>query len=796
MWACPTLLEKNEPRTERAALASAAHEREALDARGLARSPRHGMDLNEPEPMEPQHLTTSDATYVVAVAESDDEEDEVQEVGQDESMSLAADPMMPMTTDPATSALPATQYHCMQPSVAAGTGAAQAAAAAVSAAAAPPLDAAPVAPARPSAPAAPAAPQEASDDAEEPVDEEAAAAAAAEAAAAAAAAEAAAREAAADAAEAAVGRKSRRGTAGKRSAPTFAEELTDYRIKAVKRARQVKEGAAPLPKEAAPAGPDSEWIQCDLCQKWRIVKVCEIDAMDPDSPWICSMNSDVRHNSCSAQQRLWLSHAPTDGERIQPRGLTSLATLDKHARMITHAEVHSLQERLPASMQDAGWVVLPSGGTFASHRLDYAFIDLERNRRAEQERAASVIKAEAKAAAAAAAKAQKARDKGKKGKSKAAGGGGAGGKGAAALPASLPPSASDSISALEIAQVKEVPYFWDRQAMISWWEQRLHDALTRDTVQKRAATKAVTGVDDATAPISAVVTLGGGPPAGGGQQLPGEERAVARRRRRRRRSRTSRWSLTVCGSGCSRTQSSHALEGVGGREAERRCTGRGRRRWRRRRGWQRRRRRRRWRRGGGGRLFVGLADAAAAGTAARAGRPQAQRARGGSQRERARRVPASPRVPAGIADARDAEQDGARTAHERGHGRRPRLQRERRCQEPPLKGPPRRALDRLARGAIGLGDLGLGLADIDGGGLVVNLRLLARRFLRLVSHHRRRCSPLLLGLRRRLCPRRLRRRLLRHVGAATVVFRGRRAIDHLGGLLWRRRGSNHARRRL
>ena len=68
------LLEKNEPRTERATLASAAHEREALDARGLARSPRHGMDLNEPEPMEPQHLTTSDATYVVAVAESDDEE--------------------------------------------------------------------------------------------------------------------------------------------------------------------------------------------------------------------------------------------------------------------------------------------------------------------------------------------------------------------------------------------------------------------------------------------------------------------------------------------------------------------------------------------------------------------------------------------------------------------------------------------------------------------------------------------------------------------------------------------------
>ena len=43
------------------------------------------------------------------------------------------------------------------------------------------------------------------------------------------------------------------------------------------------------PAEAAPAGVNSEWIQCDLCQKWRIVKCSEIDALPENAPWICSM---------------------------------------------------------------------------------------------------------------------------------------------------------------------------------------------------------------------------------------------------------------------------------------------------------------------------------------------------------------------------------------------------------------------------------------------------------------------------------------------------------------------------
>ena len=209
----------------------------------------------------------------------------------------------------------------------------------------------------------------------------------------------------------------------------------------------------------APARIDSEWVQCDLCARWRIVKRSAIDALPDDVAWVCGMNSDVRHNSCSAPQRLWMTSAPEDGERVEPRGLTSRATLQSHRLKIGEAEaaqrrppaalsqprshssgssdssalhptVHStrlhpptrtpldqappapppraqapiaelylgyilaisrlylgyisaippraqasgLQRRLPASMQDAGWLLLPSGGTWASHRLEYAYI--------------------------------------------------------------------------------------------------------------------------------------------------------------------------------------------------------------------------------------------------------------------------------------------------------------------------------------------------------------------------------------------------------------------------------------
>jgi len=111
-----------------------------------------------------------------------------------------------------------------------------------------------------------------------------------------------------------------------------------------------------------------------LCARWRIVKRSAIDALPDDVAWVCGMNSDVRHNSCSAPQRLWMTSAPEDGERVEPRGLTSRATLQSHRLKIGEAEASGLQRRLPASMQDAGWLLLPSGGTWASHRLEYAYI--------------------------------------------------------------------------------------------------------------------------------------------------------------------------------------------------------------------------------------------------------------------------------------------------------------------------------------------------------------------------------------------------------------------------------------
>ena len=73
----------------------------------------------------------------------------------------------------------------------------------------------------------------------------------------------------------------RRNTAGQ-APERFVEQ---YVPKPPKRARQVKEDAPPLPAEAAPAGPDSEWVQCDLCQKWRIVKCVEIESLPDNSPW-------------------------------------------------------------------------------------------------------------------------------------------------------------------------------------------------------------------------------------------------------------------------------------------------------------------------------------------------------------------------------------------------------------------------------------------------------------------------------------------------------------------------------
>ena len=93
-----------------------------------------------------------------------------------------------------------------------------------------------------------------------------------------------------------------------------------------------------------------------------------------------------------------MSHAPEDGERIAPKGYTSLATLEAHASMITAAQAEGLQMRMPLGMREAGWIVLPSGGTLASHRLDYAYIEKSAEEQQEARHAAASVVAETLAA--------------------------------------------------------------------------------------------------------------------------------------------------------------------------------------------------------------------------------------------------------------------------------------------------------------------------------------------------------------------------------------------------------------
>lgn len=48
------------------------------------------------------------------------------------------------------------------------------------------------------------------------------------------------------------------------------------------------------------------WVQCEnsSCMKWRLLKDCDDPATVPSS-WVCSMNSDPDHNSCSAEEERW-----------------------------------------------------------------------------------------------------------------------------------------------------------------------------------------------------------------------------------------------------------------------------------------------------------------------------------------------------------------------------------------------------------------------------------------------------------------------------------------------------------
>lgn len=61
------------------------------------------------------------------------------------------------------------------------------------------------------------------------------------------------------------------------------------------------------PKRAKPAEHiSSVWVQCEnaSCKKWRLLRECDDPAKVPGK-WVCSMNTDPDHNSCSAEEEQW-----------------------------------------------------------------------------------------------------------------------------------------------------------------------------------------------------------------------------------------------------------------------------------------------------------------------------------------------------------------------------------------------------------------------------------------------------------------------------------------------------------
>lgn len=128
-----------------------------------------------------------------------------------------------------------------------------------------------------------------------------------------------------------------------------------------------------------------------------------------------------------------------------PREWLSIETLKRHAQMVGREASKGLQVKIPQSLCEAMWVVLPSGGSFASHRLNYAFVaDALRTRE-------GVVKI-----------------KGEKKKTQ---------------------------EMEEAEAARNVPFFWDKEAAIAWWEQRLHASAPDSTPHGTAAISSATKVN-------------------------------------------------------------------------------------------------------------------------------------------------------------------------------------------------------------------------------------------------------------------------------------------------------------
>jgi hypothetical protein len=75
-------------------------------------------------------------------------------------------------------------------------------------------------------------------------------------------------------------------------APTVRKGVTKKAANSPK-AKTPKPNAATPAKKASTPKEKTSWIQCDKCQKWRIVPQSYMDQLGDDDAWKCEMNPNA-----------------------------------------------------------------------------------------------------------------------------------------------------------------------------------------------------------------------------------------------------------------------------------------------------------------------------------------------------------------------------------------------------------------------------------------------------------------------------------------------------------------------
>ena len=63
-----------------------------------------------------------------------------------------------------------------------------------------------------------------------------------------------------------------------------------------------------------------DWLQCDLCSKWRVVSKATAAAATCMDVWTCEANDDPQHNTCSAAEQPEQPEQPEQSERLGAAG--------------------------------------------------------------------------------------------------------------------------------------------------------------------------------------------------------------------------------------------------------------------------------------------------------------------------------------------------------------------------------------------------------------------------------------------------------------------------------------------